>query len=155
MRLREWNYTEGDFTYGQRIAVGQIFTDTSRSEYRRMSDAWRELYGWSARLMPPRIRVRRFDRMLDGLRDLVNLEQQLLDYKPTAEEERAGIKDYAQRVGDMGTLKAIAKAYSQDPDSVLKWKYGKVFGILQTDLEEYKYQLRLQKAMSRRKGYNG
>lgn len=155
MRFREWNYVEADFTYGQRIAIGQIFTDESRSEYQRMADAWKELYGWPCRLMPPKMRHKRLNRMLEGLQKLIDLEQMMLDYKPTAEEERAGIKDYAKRVGDMGTLKALAKAYAQDPDKVLEWKYGKVFGILQTDLEEYKYQTRLQRVMSHRKGYAG
>ena len=155
IRLREWNYVEGEFTYGQRIAIGQIFTDESRSEYERMRDAYKELYGYPVRLLPPRVRVKRLDNMVAGLQQLVDLERVMLDYKPTSEEERAGIKDYAQRVGDMGTLKALAKAYAQDPDVVLTWKYGKVFGILQTDLEEYKYQTRLQKAMQHRAGYMG
>lgn len=155
IRLREWNYVEGEFSYGQRISVGQIFTDEGRNEYKRMRDAYRELYGYPVRLLPPHWRVRRLDRMLAGLQKLVELERVLLDYKPSAEEERAGIKDYAKRIGDMGTLKALAKAYAQDPDEVLKWKYGKVFGILQTDLEEYKYQTRLQKAMQHRTGYMG
>ena len=93
IRLREWNYVEGEFTYGQRIAIGQIFTDESRSEYERMRDAYKELYGYPVRLLPPRVRVKRLDNMLAGLQQLVDMERVMLDYKPTSEEEGAGIKD--------------------------------------------------------------
>ena len=42
----------GEFTYGNRIALGAILSDESRSEYQRLKAAFRELYGYSCRLLP-------------------------------------------------------------------------------------------------------
>ena len=89
MRLTEYNYREGTFSYGARIGVGMILQDESLSEYQRLKGCWKELYGWNARLMPPRMRHRRFRRMLEGIEYWVELESQTLKYDPTPEQERA------------------------------------------------------------------
>jgi hypothetical protein len=149
MRLREWKYQEGEFSYGQRIAVGEILTDESRTWYQRLKACWRELYGWSARWMLPAVRVRRFDRLTEGLRYWVEREQAELRYNPTAEEQRAGLMRLNAEVGHMGTIKALAEKFGIDPDVVLTWQWGKVYGILRADLKEADFQRRLAEQAKR------
>lgn len=139
---------DGSFTYGTRIALGGIFADASMSEYRRLAAAFRELYGYSPRLVPPRLRHRLLKGIAEDFKAWVDREQQLLAYDPTPEEERAGIKELARKVGDFSTVKALGKAFGKDPDEVLRWEYSKVFSILFTDLEEQKYERRLSKAQN-------
>ena len=151
MRLREWIYEEGGFSYGQRIEVGMVLSDESLTEYRRLIAAWRVLYGWPARLMPPRIRVRRLARMVAGIQHWFNLEAQELKYIPTVEEERAGLKSLTAEVGVMGTVNALAQKFGMDPDAVLRWEYAKVYGILRSDLKEFLYSRRLSEQYNRQK----
>lgn len=132
----------GTLTYGNRIALGDIFSDGNRTEYRRLKDAFRELHGYSCRLLPPGPRMRAFERIVTGLSVWVDKERTLLHYEPTADETAAGIRELSRRVGNFSTIKALAKAYGCDPDEVLRWDYAKVFGILYTDLEEHKFERR-------------
>lgn len=143
----------GEFTYGQRIALGEILGDETRSEYQRLKDAFRELYGYSCRLLLPGRRVQAFARIVAGISEWVEKEQKLLCYEPTAAELAAGIRELSRRVGDLSTIKALAKAYSHDPDEVLCWDYAKVFGILYTDLEERKFEDKYSKVIHDR--YSG
>lgn len=152
LRLREYRYEDGTFSYAQRIAVGDILRDESLTMYQRLKACWRELYGWTARLMPPPMRVRRLDRMVDGLTYWAELECRTLDYKATPEEERAGLARLSGEVGHMGTVKALAQKFGRDPDEVLRWEWGKVYGILYADLKESEYQRRLSDLMSKRNG---
>lgn len=151
MRLREWIYEDGGFSYAQRIEVGMVLSDESLTEYRRLIAAWRVLYGWPARLMPPRIRVRRLARMVAGIQHWFNLEAQELKYIPTVEEERAGLKSLTAEVGVMGTVNALAQKFGMDPDAVLRWEYAKVYGILRSDLKEFLYSRRLSEQYNRQK----
>lgn len=143
MRIRRIDYEAGEFTYGQRIAVTEIMQGDG-TEYVRMKAVWKELYGWSARWMRPRRRAKEFQRMMEGLAYWAKLEQETLKYNPTDKEKKAGITDYMQKVGDMGTIKALAKAYSTDPDRILEWQWAKVYGILVTDLAEYEFEEKLR-----------
>lgn len=153
MRLKIGKYTLGkldldgkDLTYGQRIALAEIFAPAEGvSEYTQLCNAFKELHGFSAKLLPLKARVRRIGEIVNGLQSWIEKEQQLLDYKPSADELAAGVEELGKKVGSMSTLKAIAKAYGKDPDDVLAWEYGKVFGILFTDLEERKFEERLMK----------
>ena len=92
-----------------------------------------------------------FKRIIEGLEFWSEQEQTLLKYEPSQEELRAGIKDFSKKVGEFSTIKALAKAYNKDPDDILKWEYGKVFGILYTDLEEFKFNKRYQKVIESKK----
>lgn len=152
IRLHRIDFESGAFTYGNRIALGDIFGNTEKTEYMRMKDAFRELYGFSARLLPIRWRIRAFRRIAEGLKQWIDKEQQMLQYTPSSDELAAGVKELGEKVGNMSTIKALAKAYSKDPDEILGWEYGKVFGILWTDLEERKYEQKLNKRMYGRTG---
>lgn len=140
----------GDFTYGNRIALGQIFQDDSVSAYKRLKSAFRELYGYSARLLPLRARVRRFTAISRGVTAWIKKEQALLHYEPTADELAAGLEDFSKRVGDINTPNALARKYGCDPEVILGWSYAKVFGILWSDLEDAKYQRKLNKIINER-----
>lgn len=74
-------------------------------------------------------------------------ENTLLKFEPTQEEKRAGIEQLSKNIGELGMIKALAKDYSQDPDYILDHcKWGKVFGILYSDLKTYKHQERYREA---------
>lgn len=137
-----------DFSYGQRIELGEIFGSEGR-DYQKMCDAFRTMYGFSRLVLPMRLRVKVFDSIVRGLKGWIEKEQQLLDYEPSDEELRAGVKKLTEKVGNMSTIKQLAKSYGVDPDVVLGWSYGKVFGILYTDLEERKFEKKLSKEYER------
>lgn len=140
----------GDFTYGNRIALGQIFADESTSAYKRLCAAFRELYGYPARLLPLKRRVRVLTALSRGVAEWIEKEQQLLTYEPSQDEKAAGLEEYAHRVGDISTPNAIAGKFGLDPDTVLRWPYAKVFGILWADLEGAKYERKLNKVINER-----
>lgn len=138
-----------DMTYGNRIALADIFTPQEGvTEYMQFCDAFRELHGFSARLVPLRLRIKRIYEITEGLRSWIEKEQQMLAYTPTSDEIAAGIEELGKKVGSMSTVKALAKAYGKDPDEILRWQYGKVFGILYTDLEERKFEKKYQQQIN-------
>lgn len=141
----DWNK---DFTYGNRIALEQIFA-SDKSDYWKMCDAFKEMYGFSRRVLPMKLRTEVFESIAIGLKEWIDKEQELLNYTPSAEEIRAGIKDLSDKVGNMSTIKSLAKTYATDPDKVLEWPYSKVFVILYTDLEERKFEKKLSKEYER------
>lgn len=144
------NIEAGDMTYGQRIELGQIIDAHNKSEDHPV-DLVKKLITCLHKKCP-RFTVANIkgyieysEEILKGIKSWVDREQLSLHYDPTAEEISAGIRDLSKKIGDFGTIKALAKTYGQDPDEVLKWKYGKVFGLLYTDLEEHKYQVKYNK----------
>lgn len=150
-RVGRFDWDGDEFTYGMRVELGDIFGDEDKSEYRRLCDAFKAVYGFDRRVLPMRRRLKVFDGIAKGFSQWVDKEVKLLDYTPTDEEIRAGVKDLNKKVGSMATVKQIAKAYSTDPDKVLEWPYSKVFAILYTDLEERKYETRLSKEYERKR----
>lgn len=132
----------GDMTFGQRIELGQILTDALLSPLDKFEKVFQCLHEFIPIPEEYSKHVDYYSEILKGLEFWAQKENELLHYEPTPKEKRAGIKDLAAKTGEFGTIKALAKAYNKDPDDILLWKYGKVFGILYTDLEEYKYHLR-------------
>lgn len=139
--------SDGEFSYGNRIVLGEIFSDESLSEYQRMKNAFREIYGYSCRWRRPKVRFRLMMDIVNGFTEWIEREKVALEYKPTADQLAADIEQFAKKVGSMSTIHAIAERFSVDPDTVLKWDYAKVFGILFVDLERYKYQQREKKVI--------
>jgi len=150
MRIRKINIVEGDFTYGQRLAIDDIFQNAELSEYGKLKACFVELYGWTPRILPPRMRVRWIDDMVAGIEHWVRVEQATLKYEPTEDERKAGIEDYSKNVGHLANIKALAKDYGIDPDALLAWKWAKVYGIMLTDLESFRYQQRLTEVSNRK-----
>lgn len=149
------NMEGGEFTYGNRIELGSIFASTEKTEYQKLKAAFREVYGYSCRLVPFRRRLAMLNDLAQGLLSWVEKEQRLLKYNPTVNELAADIQGFSKRVGVFSTVKAIAKAYGCDPDVVLNWEYYKVFSILYTDLEEHKYQERYHKVLENEYKHKG
>ena len=143
MRIREWKYNDGEFSYGQRIAIGEILQNEDKTWYQRIKECWKELYGWNVRLLIPILRVKMLDRMTEGIRYWVDVEEKTLKYEPTAEENKAGLAKLNAEVGHLGTVKALAEKFGVDPDIILGWQWGKVYGILFAELKESEYQRRL------------
>lgn len=144
------DWESADFTYGQRIELGDIFSDEEVGEYTRLCKAFKCMYGYSRKWIPLRRRARMFNEILDGFKGWIDKEQAMLKYNPSSDEMSAGIKELSEKVGNMSTIKQLAKAFSTDPDEILKWPYSKVFVILYTDLEERKYEEKLKKAVYER-----
>lgn len=153
--LGKLDLREGRFTYGNRIAIGMIFADGSLSEYQKLKAAHRELYGYSCRLLPMPARRKRLDEIVQAMLYWIEREKTSLDYTPTADEQAAGIAQFNKEVGVMGTIKALAKAYGEHPNNVLKWDYATVFEILRTDLAEVKYNRRFSAVARRNTKKNG
>ena len=144
------NVKAGKLTYGQRIELGVILSNGSKSEFEYFMESMECLYSRRpkarhiAKLMP------QFNEVLSGLKFWIEQEQMMLRYEPSPEEKRAGISELSKKVGSMSTIKALAKAYGVDPDEILEWEYGKVFGILYTDLEESKFKARYQEELNKK-----
>lgn len=140
----------GDLTYGQRIELGTIFNDPEADNLTRLNRTIECLHGITPTAAQLPELTGYFGEIIEGLRHWVEQENTLLKYEPSEEEIRAGIDEYSRKVGEFGTIKSLAKAYNQDPDTILGWKYSKVFGILYTDLEEYKFNKRFNKELEKR-----
>ncbi|MDR1454650.1 MAG: hypothetical protein LBJ01_03265 [Tannerella sp.] len=152
--LKRIDIRGGKLTYEQRIELGELFAG-DKTEVEKFKETFRILHEITPDFGDTegmKMYVEYFQQIMDGLRFWFEKEKLLLDYKPEPEEIRAGIRELSEKTGHFGTIKTLAKNYARDPDDILKWEYGKVFGILYTDLEEYKYQKRLYKQHETKKG---
>lgn len=141
---------QGDgFTFGHRIRLSEIFaSDVSDAE------KFYQTFECLHECRPPRIRMipalDYFSRIIEGLCFWAEREMVGLQHDPTPEEIQAGIEQFAQNIGNMGTIMALAKAYGKDPDEILGWSYPKVFRILYANLEEFKFNTRFNKVIERK-----
>lgn len=131
---------EGKMTFGQRIDLGKIFQDINTSESEKFEKTIFCLHKYKPKPKEYALLFDYFEDIIQGIIHWIETEQTMLKYDPTSDELAAGIKEFSLKVGEFGTVKALAKAYSKDPDEILEWEYGKIFGILYTDLEEHKFQ---------------
>lgn len=145
---KEIDVKGGKFTYGQRIELGKIFQNDELSEVDKFERTFECLHGFKPLVFQYKKLMPYFEKIVEGFTFWIQTEVAALNYEPTAEEISAGIKDLSQKLGEFGTSKAIAKAFGKDPDEILKWEYAKVFGILYTDLEEAKFQMKYQKILT-------
>lgn len=135
----------GKMTFAQRIALGKAIE--AKDEYVAMKEIIKALHGIDVKLKDI-VRLKDYlTEIVEGIVFWVERENQMLSYEPTSEERQAGVLQLSEKIGYFGTIKALAKNYSREPDEILNWEYGKVFGILYTDLEEYKYQKRYNKVL--------
>lgn len=139
----------GKITYGQRIELGKIFQQ-DENDADKFKKVFRCLHSYTPKVKDFPLLIPYFKDIIDGLAFWINQEAEKLRYDPKPEEISAGIKDLSAKTGEFGTIKALAKNYGKDPDEILQWEYGKVFGILYTDLEEFKYQQRYYKTIERK-----
>lgn len=139
----------GKMTYGQRIELGSILANDKLSDVDRYVATMRCLYPWWKKSFATKW-VAHYQEVVNGVEFWAKQERDKLSYTPTAEELAAGVNDLGRKLGPMMTVMAMAEKFSKDPDEVLGWEYGKVFGLLYADLESYKYQKRYHKVMEAR-----
>jgi hypothetical protein len=140
-------------TFGQRNELGELFAG-NRTDVDKFRETFRILHDVTpdfGNAEEVRLYASYYAEIIDGLLFWMEREKLLLNYQPEPEEIRAGIRELSAKTGCYGVVKALAGAYAQDPDDILKWEYGKVFGIVYTDLEEFKYRERLRKQYAKRK----
>jgi hypothetical protein len=136
----------GELTFGQRISLGELFA-SDKTDLDKFEETFLILHGNKPDPEDYKALMDYFTEIMKGIKFWVEQETTMLKYEPTQEEIKAGIKDLSKEIGEFGTVKALAKAYHIDPDIILTWKYGKVFGILYTDLREHMYSRRFQKVL--------
>lgn len=127
-------------TYAQRIELGQIFA-SGKPESR----IFREMFACLApghEVLFSAEEIEYYNEVMEGLLYWINCETKELQYKPTADELAAGIREFSRLVGYMGTITSLAEKFSKDPDEILQWKYGKVYKVLYTNKESYLYSRR-------------
>jgi hypothetical protein len=134
----------GKLTFGQRIELGKLY-QSQLSEVEKFEQTFQILHGFTPKPRHYKSLITYFNQIIEGITHWIKQETTLLNYQPSAEEKQAGITDFTAKVGEFTTIKAMAKTYGKDPDEILEWEYGKVFGILYTDLEEYKFNQRYNK----------
>lgn len=147
--LSKIDIKSGDMTFGKRIELGEIF-QSEISEIEMFEKVFECLHQYKPKASDYEKLLGYFSDIVEGIRYWLEAETTMLQYEPSSEEMQAGIKELSTKIGEYGTIKALAKAYSKDPDEVLEWKYSKVFGILYTDLEEFKYQKAYNKVLERK-----
>lgn len=140
----------GKLTFAQRIELGDIFGNAEISDAEKFERAIKCICGKKPRPHQYSQYIEIFRAIVEGLQYWCDAEAKMLHCEPTADEQAAGIEEYSKNIGIFGTVKAIAKTFGQDPDAVLQWEYGKIFSILYTDLEDYKYQRRINKVIERK-----
>lgn len=139
----------GKLTYGQRIELGEILAREGASISEKYSTVMQCLYpDWVQTFTPEWVAW--FEEVVDGLRYWMQREATMLAYQPTAEEIAAGINNLGKKLGPMMTVMTLAEKFGKDPDEILQWEYGKVFGLLYADLEGFKYQRNYRKVIESR-----
>lgn len=138
----------GEFTWGQRIALGQIVSDQTKTEYDIANDILECLHG------PDHDDVYKcadyLEEIADGLAYWVKKEQEELALEHSAEELEAGYRQFSESVGNMASIISVAKAYGQNPEEVLNWKYATIFMHLKVEVESEKFNRRLQKVYEKK-----
>lgn len=141
----------GDLTYGQRIELGGILANPDdRPEYELFVDVIKCLYGREPKVKEFSEALPLFFEAVEGISFWIKAESEQLRYEPSQDEKDAGIERYAKQVGEIGTAYAIAKELSMDPDDILLWKYGKVFGYLRKQKLDGDFQRRYNDLVMRR-----
>lgn len=139
----------GDVTFGQRLELGMIFSQ-EKPEHEVFLEAIECAYGRRPDPNEYKNAIPAFKILLEGIQFWIDAEAKHLKCSPTAEEIEAGIEAYNRAVGEMGTVYALADKFKLDPDIILGWKYGKVFGILVKQHEDNKFQKRYNEIINRK-----
>lgn len=142
----------GEYTYQNRIAFGEIFSREDLSEYAKLAEAFREVYGYSGRWLWRKKRLKRYTEIAQGLADWVRLEQHALTHTPSADEVAAGVEEYSKEVGEDGTVAALAEQFGQTPMQIRRWPYYEAFRYLRANALNARFQKRLQNQITSKNG---
>ena len=135
------------FTFGHRLALVSAVQNESPFEVMRL--CIEVLH--NIKVKPRHIR-KLFNYFQDVLEKLYQWceREKLLHYEPTAEEKQAGIKELGDILKEFGQVDAIATRMHISHDEALQLPYSTVFMILRKDLEQSKFERRLQKVYERK-----
>ena len=139
------NIKEGEFTYGNRLYMADVFAEEGLTEWQSLAKIYTDIYGYNPKWLLRRVRLARFKELVEGIKFWAEAESRELHRVPSAEELRAGIEEVSKARGAMATIKALAKDFAQDPDKILQWPWAKVYGILRDDLKEAEFTEKLHK----------
>ena len=147
--VEEIDIKGGKLTYGQRIELGRILGDEKMYSSRRFRDAIVCLYP-DAKPEYDTEWLTVYEHILEGVKYWMEAERTMLHYDPTPEEVAAGCEQLGAKIGPMMTVMTLAEKFGQDPDTILGWEYGKVFGLLYANLERSKFVARYQKICAKK-----
>lgn len=139
----------GHMTYSQRVDLSTILSDpklTNRERYCRVISCLHP--EWVEEQSSDTIAY--YDEIREGIEWWIDKENINLSHTPSADELSAGSAELSKLLGPMQTIKALATQYSQDPDNIWGWKYNKVFTLLFTDLEQFKYTEKVREIQEKR-----
>lgn len=146
-RVQLMDVRSDKFLLWHRLQLGELLN--TQNEVAIFEGVIRIMYGIHIR---PKHYQRFYDHVkstLDGLAFWVEKEK-ALKYEPTPEEKRAGIDQIGKKVKEFGTIDAIARRMHISHDDALKLPYATVYLMLLNDLEQSKFERRLQKVYSKK-----
>lgn len=134
----------GEFTFGNRIEVGRVMSDAKLTDLERLRGVMTELVpGW--KLVNAQRDLLYYLDVMEVVQQWAEREKKFLHREPSDLQKRAGVARFSERFGQFPTLIALAERFKLDPDTILDWRYAKVFNILVEDLERSEYLTRLSK----------
>ncbi len=141
-----------DLTFGNRIGLGQVLSDTKLSDLERFKGVMAELDAqWSMPRTGRGVRadLARYFEAVEWVKMWDERERKYLRREPSALQKKAGFSQHFAKFGQFPTVLAIATRFSRDPDEVFLWPYAKVFNILHEDLEHSECQAKLQELQAK------
>ena len=135
------------FLLWHRLQLGELLN--TRDEVAIFEGAIRLLYGI-------RIQPKQYPKLYHHVKDVLSgmsfwmEKEKALRYEPTAEERQAGIDEVGKKVKEFATVDAIARRMHISHDEALKLPYATVYLMLLNDLEQSKFERRLQKVYSKK-----
>ena len=146
-RLQPIDVRSDKFLLWHRLQLGELLN--TQNEVAIFEGVVRILYGIGIKPKHYSRFYNHVKNVLDGLAFWVEKEK-ALKYEPTSEERQAGIDKIGKKVKEFGTIDAIARRMHISHDEALKLPYATVYLMLLNDLEQSKFERRLQKIYSKK-----
>lgn len=139
----------GEFTYGQRIALGRLLSDNSKADWEKLEGTFDILYNKHIKAAQYRHYLPEFEKILQGVQHWMQLEAQLLHYEPSPDEIAAGCNNL--QTSEMGSVYKLARDFGVLPNVILDMQYADVFAVLWNDAEMAAYNKRLMNIQNRKR----
>lgn len=145
--IRPIDLLSENFTFGQRLALANAIR--SESPFEIMQQVFKVMHNVAIKPRDVKKLFNYFQDILEKLEKWCEREK-VLNYEPSAEEKQAGIKQLGEILKEFGQIDAIATRMHISHDAVLQLPYTTVFMILRKDLEQSKFERRLNKVYERK-----
>lgn len=146
-RIQLTDVRSDKFLLWHRLQLGELLN--TQNEVAIFEGIVRILYGIHIQPKHYRRFYHHVKEVIDGLAFWMEKEK-ALKYQPTPEERQAGIEELGKRVKEFATVDAIARRMHISHDDALKLPYATVYLMLLNDLEQSKFERRLQKVYSKK-----